>query len=99
MSEALGRRRQSDAPRARARSKPARGRAWVLGVVQRLVDAGNTVVMIEHDLDLIRAADWVIDLGPEGGDAGGYVVVAGTPERVMAHEASHTGRALRGERS
>ncbi|MBT9558585.1 MAG: excinuclease ABC subunit UvrA [Myxococcales bacterium] len=70
----------------------------LLGVVQRLVDAGNTVVMIEHDLDLIRAADWVIDLGPEGGDAGGHVVVAGTPEHVMAHEASHTGRALRGVR-
>jgi excinuclease ABC subunit A len=67
--------------------------------VQPLVDAGNTVVMIEHDLDLIRSADWVIDLGPEGGDAGGYVVVAGTPEDVMTHETSHTGRALRGVRS
>ncbi len=67
--------------------------------MQPLVDAGNTVVMIEHDLDLIRSADWVIDLDPEGGDAGGHVVVAGTPEHVMAHEKSHTGRALRGVRS
>ncbi len=65
--------------------------ARLLGVVQRLVDAGNTVLTIEHDLDLIRATDHVLDLGPEGGEAGGYVVVEGTPTEVTAHATSHTG--------
>ncbi|MBK9138557.1 MAG: excinuclease ABC subunit UvrA [Verrucomicrobia bacterium] len=63
--------------------------------LQRLVDAGHSVVVVEHNLDLIRCADWVIDLGPEAGDAGGQIVVAGTPEDVAACPASHTGAALR----
>jgi excinuclease ABC subunit A len=68
--------------------------ARLLGAFKRLLDAGNSLVVIEHNLDVIRAADWIVDLGPEGGDAGGAVVVAGTPEDVMACAASHTGRAL-----
>jgi excinuclease ABC subunit A len=59
-----------------------------------LVDKGNTVVVIEHHLDVIRFADHVIDLGPEGGDAGGEILVCGTPEEVAACPSSHTGRAL-----
>jgi excinuclease ABC subunit A len=66
----------------------------LLAVLQRLVDAGNTVLVIEHNLDVIKAADWIIDLGPEGGDAGGEVVVAGPPEEVAADPRSHTGRFL-----
>lgn len=69
--------------------------AALLRVLQRLVDAGNTVVLIEHNLELIKCADWIIDLGPEGGDRGGYVVAAGTPEEVAQIEASYTGRFLR----
>jgi excinuclease ABC subunit A len=64
-------------------------------VLQRLVDAGHSVVVIEHNLDLIAEADWVIDLGPEGGDAGGRIVAEGTPEQVAANKHSHTGRFLR----
>jgi excinuclease ABC subunit A len=64
----------------------------LLGVLQRLLDAGHTVVIIEHNLDVILAADWVIDLGPDAGDAGGRVVAMGTPEKVAEVEASHTGR-------
>ncbi len=64
-------------------------------VLQRLVDAGHTVVVIEHNLDLIAEADWVIDLGPEGGEAGGRIVVEGTPEAIAACRVSHTGAALR----
>jgi excinuclease ABC subunit A len=67
----------------------------LLEVLQRLADAGNTVLVIEHNLDVIKQADWVIDLGPEGGEAGGEVLVAGTPEDVARSEASHTGRFLR----
>ncbi|GAB4275627.1 MAG: excinuclease ABC subunit UvrA [Coriobacteriia bacterium] len=67
----------------------------LLDVLQRLVDGGNTVLVIEHNLDVVKSADWIIDLGPEGGDAGGDVVVAGTPEDVAAHPDSHTGRFLR----
>ncbi len=67
----------------------------LLRVLHRLVDAGNTVIVIEHNLDVIKTADWVIDLGPEGGDGGGYIVAAGTPEAVALVEASHTGRFLR----
>jgi len=62
---------------------------------QRLVDAGHSLLVIEHNLDLIRAADWVIDLGPEAGDEGGKIVVEGTPEQVATCAASHTGQALR----
>jgi excinuclease ABC subunit A len=68
--------------------------ARLLLVLQRLVDAGNTVVVVEHNLDVIRSADWVIDLGPEGGDAGGELVAEGTPEQVARSEASHTGAYL-----
>jgi excinuclease ABC subunit A len=64
-------------------------------VLGRLVEAGNTVVVIEHNLDVIKSADWVIDLGPEGGSAGGDLVVAGTPEEVARTPTSHTGRYLR----
>ena len=67
----------------------------LLGVLNRLVDAGNTMLVIEHNLDVIKTADWLIDLGPEGGAAGGRVVVAGTPDDVAACEQSHTGRFLR----
>jgi excinuclease ABC subunit A len=68
--------------------------AMLLKVLHQLRDAGNTVVVIEHNLDVIKTADWVIDLGPEGGDGGGRVVVAGPPEDVAAHDGSHTGRYL-----
>ena len=67
----------------------------LLGVLQQLVDLGHTVLVIEHNLDVIKCADWVIDLGPEGGAGGGQIVVAGTPEEVAQCEASHTGRYLR----
>ena len=67
----------------------------LLRVLHRLVDAGNTVVVIEHNLDVIKTADWVIDMGPEGGDGGGYVVAEGTPEQVAEVEASHTGAFLK----
>jgi excinuclease ABC subunit A len=67
----------------------------LLAVLHGFVDAGNTVVVIEHNLDVIKTADWVIDLGPEGGEAGGQVVVDGTPEELAECAASHTGRALR----
>ncbi len=66
----------------------------LLDVLQKLVDLGNTVLVIEHQLDIIKAADWVIDLGPEGGDAGGEVVAAGTPEQILKSKRSHTARAL-----
>ena len=67
----------------------------LLGVLERLVDAGNTVIVIEHNFDVIKTADWVIDMGPEGGNKGGEVVATGTPEDVAAVEESHTGRFLR----
>ncbi len=66
----------------------------LLGVLARLVDAGNTVLVIEHNLDVIKSADWIVDLGPEGGDGGGVVVAEGTPEEVAKHPDSHTGRFL-----
>jgi excinuclease ABC subunit A len=67
----------------------------LLDVLQRLVDAGNTVLVIEHNLDVIKQADWVIDLGPEGGEAGGEIVATGTPEEVAEVEGSFTGEFLR----
>jgi excinuclease ABC subunit A len=67
----------------------------LLDVLQRLVDAGNTVLVIEHNLDVIKQADWIIDLGPEGGEAGGEIVAAGTPEEVADVEGSFTGQFLR----
>ncbi|HEX6660233.1 MAG TPA: excinuclease ABC subunit UvrA, partial [Ilumatobacter sp.] len=67
----------------------------LLQVLSRLVESGNTVVVIEHNLDVIKTADWVIDLGPEGGDKGGYLIAAGTPEAVAAAPESSTGRYLR----
>jgi excinuclease ABC subunit A len=67
----------------------------LLQVLHRLRDAGNTVVVIEHNIDVVKTADWVIDLGPEGGDGGGRIVAEGTPEQIAASKASHTGRYLR----
>jgi excinuclease ABC subunit A len=67
----------------------------LLEVLQRLVDAGNTVLVIEHNLDVIKQADWIIDLGPEGGEAGGEVIATGTPEQVAGVDESATGRYLR----
>jgi excinuclease ABC subunit A len=69
--------------------------AKLLASFQRLIENGGSLVIIEHNLDVIQAADWVIDLGPEGGDRGGSVVAAGTPEAVAQVEGSHTGRYLR----
>ncbi|MFA6029037.1 MAG: excinuclease ABC subunit UvrA [Elusimicrobiota bacterium] len=69
--------------------------AKLLDVLHRLVDAGNTVLVIEHNLDVVKTSDWVVDLGPEGGDGGGRLVAAGTPEKVAAVAASHTGRYLK----
>src|SRR5204862_6504429 len=74
----------------------------LLHVLQRLTDGGNTVLVIEHNLDVIKTADWIIDLGPEGGDAGGEVVAIGTPEEVADNPSSVTGelvkRVLTGEK-
>ena len=64
-------------------------------MLNRLVDAGNTVIIIEHHLDIIKVADWIIDLGPEGGNAGGEIVAEGTPEQVIQIESSYTGQFLR----
>ena len=66
----------------------------LLGVFQRLIDRGATVIVIEHDLDLIRNADYVVDMGPGGGLAGGRIVACGTPEEIRANAASLTGRYL-----
>ena len=67
----------------------------LIRVLHRLVDAGNTVLVIEHNLDVIAEADWIVDLGPEGGSGGGRIVFQGTPEKAAAGS-SHTCRALRG---
>ena len=67
----------------------------LLDVLSRLVEAGNTVLVIEHNLDVIKCADWVIDLGPEGGPAGGQVIAQGTPETVARTRGSYTGRFLK----
>ena len=66
----------------------------LLKVLHQLRDAGNTIIIIEHNLDVIKTADWIIDMGPEGGDGGGQVVAQGTPEDVAANPDSHTGRYL-----
>ncbi len=66
----------------------------LLNLLQQLVDLGNTVLVIEHNLDVVRAADWVLDMGPEGGEAGGHLLAAGTPEQIAATPGSHTGRYL-----
>ncbi len=67
----------------------------LLTVLSRLVDQGNTVLVIEHNLDVIKTADWIIDLGPEGGSGGGTVVASGSPEHVVTVEGSYTGQFLR----
>jgi excinuclease ABC subunit A len=66
----------------------------LLDVLHRLTDAGNTVIVIEHNLDVIKTADWIVDLGPEGGDAGGHIVAQGTPEEVVKVQGSYTGQFL-----
>jgi excinuclease ABC subunit A len=66
----------------------------LLAVLSRLVSSGNTVVVIEHNLDVIKCADWIIDLGPEGGDQGGQVIASGTPEDVIQVPESYTGQWL-----
>ena len=68
--------------------------ALLLKVLAQLRDAGNTIVIIEHNLDVIKTADWIIDIGPEGGSGGGQVVVVGTPEAIAACPQSHTGQFL-----
>jgi len=67
----------------------------LLDMLNQLVDSGNTVVVIEHNLDVIKTADWIIDLGPEGGDRGGQIVAEGTPEKVVSVEGSYTGQFLK----
>jgi excinuclease ABC subunit A len=69
--------------------------ARLLDAFQRLIHNGGSVLIIEHNLEVIRSADWVIDLGPEGGGRGGYIVAQGTPEQIAAVETSYTGRFLR----
>jgi excinuclease ABC subunit A len=64
-------------------------------VLHRLTDAGNTVIVIEHNLDVIKTADWIVDLGPEGGDEGGHIVAQGTPEEIAQVGESYTGQFLR----
>jgi excinuclease ABC subunit A len=68
----------------------------LLHVVQRLVDAGNSAIIIEHNTDVIKSADWIIDMGPEGGDSGGTVIAEGTPEQVAKVKKSFTGQELAG---
>ena len=66
----------------------------LLSVLSRLVDKGNTVVVIEHNLDVVKCADWIVDLGPEGGTGGGQIIATGTPEEVARDDQSYTGRCL-----
>ena len=67
----------------------------LVDILQRLVDTGNTILVIEHNLDLIKTADYIIDLGPEGGEKGGEVVAVGTPEQIVKNERSYTGQFLK----
>jgi excinuclease ABC subunit A len=67
----------------------------LLGVINELADKGNTVIVIEHNLDVIKSSDWVVDMGPEGGAAGGTVIAEGTPEQIAAIDTSYTGQFLR----
>ena len=67
----------------------------LIEVLHRLVDNGNSVIVIEHNLDVIKTADWILDLGPEGGDGGGEIIAQGTPEQVAATESSFTGQYLK----
>ena len=69
--------------------------AKLMRALRKLLEGGSSIVIIEHNLDVIRAADWLIDLGPEGGDAGGRLVAEGPPEDVKLHASSHTAKALR----
>jgi excinuclease ABC subunit A len=68
----------------------------LLDVLHRLTDLGNSIIIIEHNLDVIRNADWIVDLGPEGGEEGGRIVAQGTPEQVARVKKSYTGQALAG---
>ena len=67
----------------------------LLAAFRKLIEAGASVLIIEHNLDVLKVADWIIDLGPEGGESGGYVVSTGAPEKLMTHPHSHTARFLR----
>lgn len=67
----------------------------LVDILQRLVDTGNSIIVIEHNLDLIKTCDYIIDLGPEGGDKGGQIVAVGTPEQVVRNEQSYTGKFLK----
>jgi excinuclease ABC subunit A len=67
----------------------------LLDVIHRLRDAGNTIVIIEHNLDVIKTADWIVDMGPEGGDGGGMIIAEGTPEQVAQNEVSYTAKYLK----
>jgi excinuclease ABC subunit A len=69
--------------------------AQLLEVLHRLRDDGNTIVVIEHNLDVVKTADWIVDLGPEGGSGGGEIIATGTPEQVAKIKKSHTGRFLK----
>lgn len=67
----------------------------MIDILQRLVDTGNSIIVIEHNLDLIKTADYIIDLGPEGGENGGEVIAVGTPEQIVKNEKSYTGKFLK----
>lgn len=67
----------------------------LIDILQRLVDTGNTIIVIEHNLDLIKTADYIIDLGPEGGDNGGEIIAVGTPEQIVKNDKSYTGKFLK----
>ncbi len=67
----------------------------LVDILQRLVDTGNSIIVIEHNLDLIKTADYIIDLGPEGGDGGGEIVAVGTPEQIVKNDRSYTGKFLK----